>query len=213
MTLIIEHRAPSGEHDAEQFRAIYEASFLPEERDDTGLLLARVLDGTRDCYLAVDGERLLGLAVVLMLSGCPIAFLEYLAVGPEVRNAGIGGRILDHVHRELADTAWPVVEGLIFEVDGPEDARDTSERDLRERRIGFYRRHGAVVVDGARSYRAPAPSGDSLLSYLLMWLPVVPGMSPPAGTDLKTCVTSIFTQSYELREDTGIVRDLVAGIG
>jgi ribosomal protein S18 acetylase RimI-like enzyme len=169
-------------------------------------------DGTRDCYLAADGDELQGLAAVLPLHGCPAVFLEYLAVAPAARNAGIGARILGYL-RELTGTARPGTEGVIFEVDRPEDATDSAERDLRERRIGFYQRNGAAVLEAGRNYRAPASEGGGTLAYLLMWLPVAPGALPPAGARLKAYVTAMFTQSYELSEDTALVHELVARVG
>ena len=171
-----------------------------------------MLDGSRDCYLAADGDELQGLAVVLPLHGCPAGFLEYLAVAPAARNAGIGARILAYL-RELTGTAQPGIEGIIFEVDRPEDATDSSERDLRERRIGFYQRNGAALLEAGRNYRAPASEGDGTLAYLLMWLPVTPGSEPPAGARLKAYVTAMFIQSYELGGDTALVRELVARVG
>jgi GNAT superfamily N-acetyltransferase len=175
-------------------------------------LLASVLDGSRDCYLAADGDQLLGLAVVLPLHGCPVAFLEYLAVAPTARNAGIGARILAYL-RQLSGTAQPGIDGIIFEVDRPQDGTDRGERSLRERRIGFYQRNGAALLEAGKNYRAPALEGDGTLAYLLMWLPVAPGALPPAGARLKAYVRAMFTQSYELGEGTALVAELVARIG
>jgi GNAT superfamily N-acetyltransferase len=209
----IERRGPVGDQEVRQFCEIYEASFLPEERDDTAVVLAGVLGGGRDCYLAVAGGQVLGLAVVLPLAEYPVAFLEYLAVAPEARNAGIGGSILTRLREDLAEAAQPGTDGIIFEVDRPEDADGSGERELRRRRIAFYRRHGAVMVDGALDYRAPVPVGDGTLAYFLLWLPVAPETPPPTGADLKGCVTAMFTQSYELGEGTPLVRELVARVG
>jgi GNAT superfamily N-acetyltransferase len=207
----VEHRGPAGEREIRQFCEIYEASFHAGERDETAVLLDRVLSGKRECYLAVAGEQVLGLAVVLPLAGYPVAFLEYLAVAPGARNAGIGSRILACLRPGLTQIMESGVDGIIFEVDQPEGAEDSGERELRRRRIAFYQRNGAAVVDGARDYRAPVDDGT--LAYLLMWLPVASGAPQPAGSYLKGCVTAIFTQSYELGEDTPLVRELTVGIG
>jgi GNAT superfamily N-acetyltransferase len=206
----VEHRGPIGEREARQFCQIYEASFPAGERNDTAGLLSKVLAGTRDCCLAVDDGQLLGFAVVLPLAGYPVAFLEYLAVAPEARNAGIGSRILIRMRQGLADTVKSNIEGVLFEVDRPEDA-DGSQRELRRRRIAFYQRHGAVIVHDATEYRAPVPVGGTL-PYFLMWLAVAQGAPPPAGAYLKDCVTAIYDQSYELGSDTPLVRELIARI-
>jgi GNAT superfamily N-acetyltransferase len=173
-------------------------------------VLAGVGDGTLNCYLAVDGERILGLAVVLLLSGYPVAFLEYLAVDPAARNTGVGSRILDCLRRDLAGPT--AVSGIIFEVDPPDVAKDDGERELRERRIGFYNRNGAVIVDEARRYRAPAPDEGITLPYLLMWLPVSSD-GAPTGARLKAYVNAIFTQGYGLADGSALARELIGNIG
>ena len=48
---------------------------------------------------------------------------------------------------------------MIFEVELPEEA-DGEERTLRERRIGFYLRNGASIVDCAPRYRTPNLAGE-----------------------------------------------------
>jgi ribosomal protein S18 acetylase RimI-like enzyme len=209
--IVIERRAPAGERETRQFATIYEASFPPEERDDTQSQLAKLYRGGKDCYLAVDGEWLLGLALVSQFTDFPAAYLEYLAVDPSARNAGIGRRILDYLRHDLANGGRPDVKGVIFEVERPEDAKDDAERELRERRIVFYQRAGAVLVDGAKNYHAPSAIDDGMLYYLLMWLPVIPGAQQPAGTRLRACVTAILAEGYGLGADNPLVRELVNG--
>jgi GNAT superfamily N-acetyltransferase len=208
--IVIERRAPAGEREIQQFAAIYEASFPPEERDDTQSQLTKLHGGRKDCYLAVDGNDLLGFALVSYFTDFPAGFLEYLAVDPAARNAGTGSRILDYLRQDLASSERPDVEGIIFEVDRPEDANDDAERQLRERRIGFYQRAGAALVAGSGNYHAPSAVDDGMLYYLLMWLPVIPGAPQPTGERLRACVAAIFAEGYGLGPDNPLVRELAA---
>jgi ribosomal protein S18 acetylase RimI-like enzyme len=211
MTVIaIERRIPAGEREARQFVAIFEASFPPEERDDGQSELTKLSGGTKICYLAVDGDDLRGLAIISHFTDFPAAFLEYLAVDPVARNAGIGSRILDYLCRDLANGGRPDVEGIIFEVERPEDVNDGAERELRERRIGFYQRAGAALVRGAGNYHAPDSTGDGMLHYALVWLPVIPGTPQPTGPRLRAAVTAILAEGYGLGRDNPLVRELVA---
>jgi ribosomal protein S18 acetylase RimI-like enzyme len=211
--IVIERRAPAGERETRQFTAIYEASFPPEERDDTQWQLAKLHDGTKDCYLAVDGDYLAGFAIVSQFTDFPAVYLEYLAVDPAARNAGIGRGILDQLRHDWSNGERPDVKGIIFEVERPEDARDDPERELRERRIGFYQRAGAALVDGASNYHAPANTDQGTLHYLLMWLPVVPGAPTPTGARLRTCVTALLAEGYGLGQGNPLVRELVTDLG
>jgi ribosomal protein S18 acetylase RimI-like enzyme len=208
--IVIERRAPAGERETRQFTAIYEASFPPEERDDTESQLTKLRSGRKDCYLAVDGEDLLGFALVSHFTDFPAGYLEYLAVDPAGRNAGIGSRILDYLRLDLADGGRPSVGGIIFEVERPQDAKDHAERELRERRIGFYQRAGAVLVEGAGNYHAPSAVADEMLYFLLMWLPVIPGAPPPAGERLRAGVAAILAEGYGLGRDNPLVLELAA---
>ena len=75
-----------------------------------------------------EGEKLLALCALWDLPGW--RYLEHLAVAPEARNCGLGGRFLDGL---TADRP------CVLDVELP-------ETDLARRRIGFYRRCGALLT-------------------------------------------------------------------
>jgi ribosomal protein S18 acetylase RimI-like enzyme len=207
--LSVEREQTLGAEDAERFAAIYEKSFPASERDETADLLASVEAGERLCYLArLDGE-VVGVAVALALDGPSVVFLEYLAVDPSKRNGGIGGTILGHLRAHLeADSGGATF--MVFEVESPEEA-DGAERALRERRIGFYRRHAAAIVQCAPRYRAPNLERENeTVPYVLLSVPLT-AAAPAAlsGERLRRCVNAILTQSYGLAPDDPLVREVV----
>lgn len=205
MSIAIQPGEAIGPEAARQFRAIYEASFPPAERDDPISLLASIASGERTCHLAVDEADVVGFAVALPLKDVPAFFLEYLAVEPTNRNQGIGQLLLHHVRSRLAEHDGKIA-GAIFEVERPEDAI-VEEQDLRRRRIGFYLRNGAFVVGCADRYRAPRLDDHGTLAFQLMWLPVVGNTSSaPKGELLRRCVSAILTQSYGLDATDPLVR-------
>ena len=197
------------EADAERFAAIYEQSFPSWERGDTQELIASIESGERLCYLARANGDVIGLAAALVLDGTPTAFLEYLAVDVEHRSAGVGGRLMSHLRGQLGSDARGV-SGVVLEVDPPW-AVEGDERVLRERRIGFYLRHGATVVDCAPRYRTPNLEREGeTVPFTLLWLPVDPGAPQAlAGDRLRDSVHAILTQSYELSPDDPLVRKAV----
>ena len=197
--------------EAERFVAIYEGSFPASERDESASLLASIAAGERRCEVALAGEALVGLAVLLPLRGLPVWYLEYLAIDPSWRSRGIGSRLLGRIREQsLADPDR--IEGVVFEVDPPEAATGP-ERAIRERRISMYTRNGATVVADAPRYRAPVLDGEGTLPFTLMWLPVGDGVPHLEGGRLRSSVAAILTQSYELAEDdpllAGVVDDLI----
>jgi ribosomal protein S18 acetylase RimI-like enzyme len=208
----IQRGVPSDSLAIEQFRVIFETSFPPEEREDTEDLLVNLREGERECYLALTDERVAGFAIVRRLTGCRDAVLEYLAVDAALRNIGFGGRILRYLRRELAAPAEAAISGLLFEVERPEDARNDEDRELRERRVDFYRRNGATVLTAAGRYRSPATNQQGTLTYLLMWLPIASDAVPPQGQTLRACLSAMLVETYGLAEDHELVRDAVTRI-
>ena len=194
--------------DAERFAAIYEVSFPASERGDTAELLGDVERGRRLCYAARDGGALVGFAVVFELRGTSAAMLEYLAVDPATRNLGVGGRLLEHLRASAATDGG--VDGVVLEVE-PAWEVEGEQRALRERRIGFYVRHGAELVECAPRYRTPDLEHEGrTVAYTLLWMPlddVAP--RPLRGEALRDCVRAMLTQSYELDPEDPLVQEAV----
>ena len=61
-------------------------------------------------------------------------FILYLAVNPEMRSGGIGGKILDYAYAQAGDKI------IVLNVEPLDSAADNHEQ--RKRRIAFYARHG-----------------------------------------------------------------------
>jgi GNAT superfamily N-acetyltransferase len=208
MTVTVERQARLDPGAAARFAEIYELSFPPEERGDTAALLGGIAVGERLCYVASSDEELIGLAVVFVLDEISVALLEYMAVAPQTRNSGVGSALFTHLRTNLLFDAG--ASGMIFEVEPPEEA-DGEERTLRERRIGFYLRNGASVVDRAPRYRTPNLAGDDApVPFKLMWVPLADeAPAELAGSFLSRCVETILTESYELSPDDPLVLEVV----
>ena len=208
MTATIERQVRLDSGVADRFAEIYELSFPPSERDDTADLVASIAAGERLCYIARRNEELIGFAVAFSLDGLSVALLEYLAVAPQERNAGVGGALLTHLRTNLGSDGGAV--GMVLEVDPPEEA-DGDESTLRERRIGFYLRHGASVVRCAPRYRTPnLEREDETVPFALLWVPLsTEAPAELAGSHLRRCVEAILTESYELSRDDPLVREVV----
>lgn len=81
--------------------------------------------------MRTDAGNLAAIAAVWALDS--VLFIEHLAVDPNLRSGGLGGRLLDEV---LASTDKTV----FLEVEPPSDM-------WSRRRIGFYERHGLCLND------------------------------------------------------------------
>lgn len=86
-----------------------------------------------------EQERLCAYAFFVCLPKGQTALLDYFAVLPPYRSFGIGSKILSlfqEIHKDLL--------GIIIEVENPTFSSIKEEKSLRERRINFYKRNGAL---------------------------------------------------------------------
>jgi ribosomal protein S18 acetylase RimI-like enzyme len=94
-----------------------------------------------------DGPICVGMAQYALFPDVRGAALWYLAVDPGHRNRGIGGwmydAIVDSIHARM-----PQCRGTLIEVELPDRCADPA---LALRRIGFYTRKGAVLLEGLHS--------------------------------------------------------------
>jgi len=194
---------------AERISEILVESFPADERDEPEDVIANIVSGRRQGVVVRDSTAVVGFASLLALAGTDAVLLEYLAVGALDRSRGVGGQLLDRVVRDL-EAAEPRRAGLLLEVEPPASALG-DERVIRERRIRFYERHGAMVVPGTASYRVPRTHGAGTLPYVLMWRPFRGGAAL-TGVRLRDAVAAVLEQCYGLGPDEQLVRDVLRDI-
>ena len=131
--------------------ALYEASFPPNERRTRDDHLRALQDADFVPLGAVEDGRLL--ADVFLWKTDGFVYLEHFAVQLELRNCGVGGKILD---RLLGDTQQP----FLLEIEPPEDA-------LTSRRKRFYERHGLQAQPYAH-VQLPFQGGGPILPLVIM---------------------------------------------
>ncbi|GAB3893719.1 hypothetical protein GCM10029964_070960 [Kibdelosporangium lantanae] len=114
-------------------------------------------------------------------------FLRYFVVGS--RGGGLGGRMWSLLRSALGPTT-PVV----FDVEDPgEPGISAEEKAIRQRRIAFYNRLGAVLLP-VTGYSPP--HGDSTDPMLLM---------ATESTEASRTVRAVYQHRYGLGEDHPIV--------
>ncbi len=128
----------------------------------------------RGCALALaDGGAALGLAVADYLPAANLSLLHYLAVAPARRSAGAGAILLNAVRAASEDWAHTAglhgCRGTLAEVERVEGPPPAADRTQRQRRVAFYRRHGAIHT-GAEVPRPPWASPE-MPEWEIMLLP------------------------------------------
>lgn len=194
----------------DQLRAIYHDGFPPHARADLAFVVDSIAAGERWLFTATRGDDLFGFAIIVPYVTRDVHLLEYLAVARQARSAGIGGILLKH--SVDAARANGSIAGILLEVEHDDDG-DADERALRARRIAFYERNGARLVEGVPNYRVPLIGCTGTMRMKLLWLPIAANAPPPRGDKLRECVVGILERSYGLREEDALVRGILAGIG
>lgn len=104
---------------------IYDESFPRREKRGRKHLLQALTDPLFRPWAVLYEGRVAAIAFCWRMPAA--LYLEHLAVDPELRNAKLGSRMLEH----LAAGGLP----LVLEIEPPED-------ELTRRRLGFYLRNG-----------------------------------------------------------------------
>ncbi|PRY29174.1 GNAT family N-acetyltransferase [Umezawaea tangerina] len=135
--------------DHQRIREIWEEAFPPNERSEHDTVSRR--DSTWLWTAHLPDEGLVGFATALHLPTARVAYLEYLAVAPEVRGSGAGAALLAAIVDDL--DSEPSVQGVALEVEDP--ARTPGNDPMLTRRIGFYERWGARPASLLTDYSMP----------------------------------------------------------
>ena len=167
----------------DQVLGIYEEAFPIEERIPTENLRSMIrqtsaaTDHVDHWWAGIDQpDRVWGMASFSYYCATRWAYLPFLAIHNEERGRGLGGYLFQEVLLQVKEDAIrldgkPGI-GLCFEVERPQDGHDDAEREKRQRRIRFYERNGAFVINGVDFVAPPLGHGFPALPLILMACPM-----------------------------------------
>lgn len=165
---------------------IFEPSFPPEEKVLISCflrLLKQKSEGERqDSHmLAALNERaeMVGIMRFDNDADTRIAYFWYLAVSAEIRSRGLGSACFNEVLRRATDAG---MRALVFEVEIPEEQSDAAHREYAQRRICFYKRQGAQLLQGIRYLQQVNPHQPEILMHIMV-RPIEP-ITPQEAFDM-----------------------------
>lgn len=128
----------------EEFKGIFKrmkSDFKPGEYAPYGVLYKQLEEGAQSgMILCRDGEDL-GYAICADSSDNNYVLLSYLAIYKDFRGLGLGLELLEKVKERYKNK-----EGIIVEVEKPENAKTQQEKTTCEKRISFYAKAGYKLV-------------------------------------------------------------------
>jgi len=177
-------------------RRIYEDGFPARLRADFTSLTDKREDG-EDALALVGGCQPYGFAVLRRLGDTGWSFLRYFVVDQGQRGRGLGGVMWDILVARLRTEERTM---LVFDVEDPAEPGCTAaESQLRSRRVGFYERHGAVVLP-VRGYQTPHGNGDEDVwtPMLLMAAPVAASTPVPGAGEALAIASAVYQYRWRL---------------
>ncbi len=145
---------------------LYETAFPPAERMLVSFYVRLLKERWPNHHLLAiqRGGVFVGLAHYVLIPQHKLAWLWMFAVTPEARNHGVGTAIYGEIVRRLpAGTV-----AMLIEVERPDLASTEAERALAERRIAFYRRQGARLLEGVHYIQSVGPHQPPLPMHVMI---------------------------------------------
>ncbi len=147
--------------DYQEFKKIYvrymTVDFPKAERRPLFLIKRSFKKGFYEAYVYEENDQLLGYAGLIYMADKSYALLDYFAVMKEQRSTGVGSEFLTLLRDSIS------VNGLIIESENPDAADAEDEKAVRNRRIAFYQRNGAIDSGTEGHFFG--------VCFCLLWLP------------------------------------------
>ena len=109
--------------------------FPPTELKPLSMILNSEANGTAHTWGVFDGETLAAYLLMVRPAGSRVSQLDYFAVLPEYRAAGLGAQLLADLPQHERGA-----QAILIEAECPDKAEDET---MAVRRLGFYARCGA----------------------------------------------------------------------
>ena len=127
---------------SEEIKKVYEEHMVYDFPENELKPLSHIGDMTQAViylpYGIYNGDEMIGYAFFVYEKAYRLALLDYFAIFRGKRDGGMGSKALSCM-KEMKDD----FDLIVLEVEIPEEAEDDTDKELRQRRIGFYERNGA----------------------------------------------------------------------
>lgn len=182
---------------------IYLEAFPASERHSVPIISERVTRGLSKLYVGSLDNEITFLALLWPLKNTDFILLDYMATKSAHRSKGIASTFLSNVRNKLITTG----KHLILEVENPRFGDRTEEK---ERRVRFYKRHGARELEGVR-YLLPPLDGRTPTEMILMVFPEYKD-EKISGPTMKKVIIQIYRELYNRQEDDTLLAAFVHDI-
>ena|SRR5260221_3843838 len=183
---------------------MYVRAFPSRERHPVSVIAERVRLKSNRLYVGSSGNETVFFALLWPLRDTDFVLLDYIATKHTYRNKGIASTFL----RTMADELKVKGKHIILEVESP---RSGDNRQERERRVAFYRHHGAKELQGI-NYMLPPLDGNTPTKMILMMLPECEE-GKISGDVVRKTIVQMYRELYGRNENDALLGTFVQNIG
>lgn len=150
----------SGKPITEKALRLYEQSFLADERRERSRLI-EVAKKRKEQFVTSQIRWKGGFAgIIYWWDFGTFVYVEHFAINPQLRNAGLGSRVLN----QFTDKMRGAGKGVVLE------AEPAYTGDMARRRVGFYQRHGFEALTEFAYVQPPySPDRESVELWLMKY--------------------------------------------
>lgn len=168
--------------------ALYEQTFPAYERVPVAWIQESILAKKAQLWVGYYQQELALMSILYTLPSKDFILLVYLATVPHLRNIKIGSQFLNYI----IDFVKNQSKTLVLEVEHPDFGED---RELKQRRVGFYQRLGAKKLQNIL-YILPALDGTKTTEMLLMVIPYEHNLEKLNQTIVKQLIQELYQVVY-----------------
>ncbi len=175
---------------------IYDEAFPSNEKQPLSLIKKRITESRSRLFVGLLNADVTCMALLWDFKDLEFVLLDYLAVAKEHRNNQFGTRLFNHLTKTInANKKYMVIE--------VENHLFGDNKDLRKKRINFYIKNGAYVLNEV-PYMLPSLDGTLPTEMILM-------ISPKYQNDIiefdkmETLIKRLYLDLYEKTDDNSLL--------
>lgn len=185
----------------QQALLLYQHAFPANERHSFEVISHRIASHQSVLHVGTIDEKMVCMALTWEFALIPFLLLDYLAVDVEFRGKNIGTLLFHHI----AQYTRPKAKWLVLEVEKPGIG---SNADEQERRIRFYLKNGAFILQHV-PYILPALDGSKPTNMILMTVPFTTDQNWLTREEVSQLIYCLYGELYGRSEDDALLKSFI----
>lgn len=176
---------------------IYSNAFPLNEQQPVSTIKKRIEQGVSELYIGESDKQIVFMALLFPLQGTDFILLDYMATIESHRGKSAGSFFLQHISEILKDNK----KYFIIESENPYFGNN---KELRERRVAFYKRNGAKLLKDVR-YILPGMHGLEPTEMVLMIMPEY-FSAEISGSTVSKLIAQVYKQLYNRHSEDALLQ-------